>query len=70
MIDRIKTYTAWNSQMTIIRIDYTQDNIRSHLINGINSSSQVYFSDQELYKYITEVNILPDELSHYITNSH
>lgn len=67
IIDRIKTYAAWNSNMTIIRIDYTQrENVRHHLINAINSPNVVYFSDPELYKYITDINITPQQMSKYI----
>jgi very-short-patch-repair endonuclease len=67
IIDRIKTYAAWNSNITIIRIDYTQiENIKYHLINGINSPNVVYFSNLELYKYITDINITPNQMSKYI----
>lgn len=63
VIDRIKTYAAWNSGMTIIRIDYTQaDNVRNHIIMAVNSPQVVYLSDPHLYGYIINVNITPEEL--------
>ena len=66
IIDRIKTYYAWNSGITIIRIDYTQlNNIYDHIINGINSGALVYFSDRELYKYITDINITHEQFTLY-----
>lgn len=66
IIDRIKTYYAWNSGITIIRIDYTQiDNIQRHIIDGINSGAMVYLSDPQLYQYITSVNISPEHFSQY-----
>jgi len=69
IIDRIKTYAAWNSGMTIIRIDYTQiENIKQHLLNGISSTNMVYLSTPELYKYITDVNIMPQHMSRFMNN--
>lgn len=66
IIDRIKTYYAWNSGITIIRIDYTQLNtISNHIMAGINSGAQVYLSNPELYKYITDVNITQDQFILY-----
>ena len=69
IVDRIKTYSAWKSNMTIIRIDYTQnaEHIRYHLINGINSLNMVYLSNPELYRYITDLNITNQQLLHYLT---
>ena len=66
IIDRIKTYHAWTSGITIIRIDYTQlNNIIHHIISGINFPSLVYFSNSDLYKYITHVNITHDQINLY-----
>ena len=66
IIDRIKTYYAWNSGITIIRIDYTQlDNIRQHIINGINCGAVVYLSTPQLYKYITDINITSQDFILY-----
>lgn len=66
IIDRIKTYYAWNSGITIIRIDFTQlDNIHHHIMAGINSGALVYLSNPELYKYITNVKITPDQFISY-----
>lgn len=66
IIDRIKTYYAWNSGITIIRIDYTQyDNIRYHIISGVNSGSLVYLSNPLLYKYITDIKITQEQLMIY-----
>lgn len=66
-IDRIKTYAAWNSGMTIIRIDYTQrENIRNHIITAVNSPNLVYLSSPEMYNYITKINITPEQLQQHI----
>lgn len=67
IVDRIKTWAAWNSHCYLIRIDYSQiEYIRYHILNAVNSSNVVYLSNPELYKYITEVNITPEQLRQYI----
>lgn len=66
LIDRIKTYAAWNSGCHLIRIDYTQiDHVRHHIIAAVNSNIIVYLSDPELYKYITGINITMEQLRQY-----
>ena len=68
IIDRIKTYIAWNSGFNLIRIDYTQqENIKYHIITAVNSNNLVYFSNLPLYKYITDINITPEEYIKYVT---
>ena len=65
-IDRVKTYAAWSSGYRLIRIDYRQlQHIRYHIIAAINSSYIVYFSDPEIYKYITEININIEQICKY-----
>lgn len=67
IIDRIKTYAAWNSGCHLIRIDYTQiEHIKYHIINAINCGSVVYLSNPELYKYISEINITPQQIQQYL----
>lgn len=67
VIDRVKTYAAWNSNITIIRIDYTQiNNIKHHIISAVNSPNIVYLSDPNLYKYISDVNITSDQFQQYL----
>lgn len=67
VIDRIKTYAAWNSGITIIRIDHTQvDNVKFHILNAINSPNIVYFSDLQLYKYIIDIPITPEQFKQHL----
>ena len=67
LIDRVKTYAAWNSGMTIIRIDYTQrDNIRHHIITAVHSPNLVYLSSPAMYTYISNINITQEELQQHI----
>lgn len=67
LIDRIKTYAAWNSGCHLIRIDYTQlGNVAYHLSNAVHSGSWVYLSTPELYRYITDIEIPITELQQYI----
>lgn len=66
VIDRIKTYAAWNSGYSLIRIDYTQElNVKYHILNAITFNNQVYFSNMEMYNYISQVNITQAELKKY-----
>jgi hypothetical protein len=54
-IDRIKTYVALYTQYILIRISYnndTEESIKDHIIEGIKSDSY-YYSDPELYEYLT-----------------
>jgi hypothetical protein len=57
-IDRIKTYvTCEINNIKMIRIDFnnkTEDDIRQHIINAINSDSLAYYSNPELYQYISQ----------------
>ena len=66
LIDRIKTYAAWNSGCYLIRIDYTQlEHVRHHIITAVNSNIIVYMSNPELYRYITNINITPAQIQQY-----
>jgi very-short-patch-repair endonuclease len=66
VIDRIKTYCSWRSGYHLIRIDYTQiDNAKYHIINAIQLGHIVYLSDPKLYKYITDVNLTPEQIQKY-----
>lgn len=66
IIDRIKTYAAWNSGYNLIRIDYTQiEFITQHIIAAINLNSLVYLSNPIMYKYISDYNIVPEHLKLY-----
>jgi hypothetical protein len=66
VIDRIKTYSVWKSNLFLIRIDYTQmEHIRHHIITAVNSNCIVYLSNPEMYKYITDINITHEQLEKY-----
>ena len=53
--DIVKTKDALSNNYTLIRIDYTQlNNVESHIINGINSTTQLYLSDPVLYSWIID----------------
>lgn len=54
--DRVKTYLAVQSGYCLIRIDYTQQEyIQWHLVNAVNLAWPVYYSNPEMYKYISQV---------------
>lgn len=66
LVDRIKTYAAWNSGYHFIRIDCGQiDYIRHHIINAINSGVVVYLSDPQMYSYITNIGITQQQWQQY-----
>lgn len=67
LIDRIKTYIAWTSGYSIIRIDYTQlTNIKYHILNAINNDSLVYLSEYNLYKYITDIHLTQEQINKFV----
>lgn len=63
-IDVMKTQAAINEGYRVLRIDYTQiDNIKYHIENGLSSSTVIYFSNAEMYQYISSRLTLPKLLS-------
>lgn len=68
VIDRIKTYGAWKSGYRLIRIDYTQcHNIAYHMNYALYANSILYFSDPNLYKYLTEIGLSPEQIKQHTT---
>lgn len=69
--DRFKTFAPWTFDMTLVRIAYSDArHMEEHLLNGFVSMEQVYYSNPELYKYISESEIHPLALKAHSESVH
>lgn len=65
-IDRVKTHCALKAGYKIIRIDYTNiNNIPQLLTDALNNRYYQYYSCPNLYKYILEKQVTPEEVNEY-----
>lgn len=54
MVDILKTRSAVNEGYRVIRIDYRSiNNVRFHIENGLIHNNPIYYSNPEMYQYIT-----------------
>lgn len=66
IIDRVKTWAAWNSSYHLIRIDYIQAcYIQHHMVMALRVNYAIYFSTPDMYRYITESAVTPEQFQKY-----
>jgi len=66
VIDRVKTFACFQSQIYLIRIDYTQiNNVAYHIATAISLGSPLYLSDPILYKYISDIPLTQEQYQQY-----
>lgn len=62
-VDRIKTLFAWLSGRKLVRIDHTQINaVKDHIERALESRDPIYYSNPEMYRYITHTQIEIEDL--------
>lgn len=68
-IDKIKTYLACTNGFKLISIDYTginENSVLYHIEQAINLDQPIYYSNNELYKWISQGTIDINMLNYYI----